>query len=119
MRILLTALFTTVLVTGPVFGEEKSPAVSAKGSAGEKTLKIGAVAYSPKSVDVFRGMRYYFDKHGMPIEFALFSTYDGLNEALAQGQVDVAWNSPLGHARFHLMAGGSQAVVMRDVDRDY
>src|SRR5439155_3866495 len=55
----------------------------------------------------------------MPVEFVLYSSYDGLTEALHKGQVDVAWNSPLAHAKFHLLAGDSQAVVMRDVDRDY
>jgi ABC-type phosphate/phosphonate transport system substrate-binding protein len=64
-------------------------------------------------------MRYYFAQKKMPIEFVLYSTYDGLNKALLKKEVDVAWNSPLGHARFHLMAGDSQALVMRDVDVNY
>jgi phosphate/phosphite/phosphonate ABC transporter binding protein len=55
----------------------------------------------------------------MPIEYVLYSTYDALGEALLKGHVDVAWNSPLGHAKFHLKAGGSTAVVMRDVDVNY
>ena len=37
----------------------------------------------------------------------------------AKGQVDIAWNSPLAHAKLHLAAGCSQAVVMRDTDRGY
>jgi ABC-type phosphate/phosphonate transport system substrate-binding protein len=64
-------------------------------------------------------MRYYFAKTGMPIEFVLYSNYDDLGEALQKGQVDLAWNSPLAHAKFHLTAGDSQAVVMRDVDRNH
>ena len=70
-----------------------------------------AVAYSPNSVTIFRAMRLYFAKNQMPIEFVLYSTYDGLNEALQKGQVDLAWNSPLGHAKFHQAAGDSQAVT--------
>jgi phosphate/phosphite/phosphonate ABC transporter binding protein len=85
----------------------------------ETLLKIGAVAYSPDSVTIFRALRHYFVKNQLPVEFVLYSTYDGLNEALAQGQVDLAWNSPLGHAKFHLKAGASQALVMRDVDVGY
>jgi phosphate/phosphite/phosphonate ABC transporter binding protein len=119
MRVCILTLCAAGLLAGPAFGEEKAPAKPAEKDCPCDTLKIGAVAYSPKSVDVFRGLRYYAKKNGMPIEFVLYSTYDALNEALAKGQVDLAWNSPLGHAKFHLMAGDSMAVIMRDVDRDY
>ena len=120
MRAILFALSATGLLAAPVGAEDKTPAAKdAAECCCAATLKVGAVAYSPKSVDVFRGMRYYFAKNGMPIEFVLYSTYDGLNEALEKGQVDLAWNSPLGHAKFHQKAGDSQAVVMRDVDHNY
>jgi ABC-type phosphate/phosphonate transport system substrate-binding protein len=83
-------------------------------------LKIGAVAYSPNSVTIFRGIRHYFAKNQTPVEFVLYSTYDDLGRALKDGHVDVAWNSPLGHGKFHVLAGGqSQALLMRDVDRNY
>lgn len=50
----------------------------------------------------------------------LYSNYDSLVDALAKGQVDVAWNTPLAHARFHTKAGeASQALVMRDVDCNF
>ena len=53
----------------------------------------------------------------MPIEFVLYCNYDALVRALADGQVDIAWNNPLAHVRFHLLSGGkSQTLVMRDVD---
>jgi phosphate/phosphite/phosphonate ABC transporter binding protein len=125
MRTHLTILLAAallVLSSGARAGEKKPAAKAADCDCEcckDSALKIGAVAYAPSSVDVFRGLRYYFSKNGMPIEFVLYSTYDGLNEALQKGQVDMAWNSPLGHARFHLKAGDSQTVVMRDVDRDY
>lgn len=125
MRIFFAALFTAAVfaaVSPARADEQKAPAKTADKDCEcgkDGALKIGAVAYAPKSVDVFRGLRYYFAKNGMPIEFVLYSTYDGLNEALQKGQVALAWNSPLGHAKFHAMAGDSQAVVMRDVDRDY
>jgi phosphonate transport system substrate-binding protein len=125
MRILFAILFATtvfVAASSARAGDKKTPAKAADKECEcckDAALKIGAVAYAPKSVDVFRGLRYYFAKNGMPIEFVLYSTYDGLNEALQKGQVDLAWNSPLGHAKFHALAGDSQAVVMRDVDRDY
>jgi ABC-type phosphate/phosphonate transport system substrate-binding protein len=82
-----------------------------------RVLRLGGVAYRPSAVTVWRGMRTYFARNNMPIEFTLYSTYDDLVKALHDGQVDIAWNSPLAHARYHLLAGGqSQTLVMRDVD---
>lgn len=124
MRIRFVAtLAACFMVAAPALADEKAAPKTAKDKDCELcsgcAMKVGAVAYSPQSVDIFRGMRYYFAKNGLPIEFVLYSTYDGLNDALAKGQVEVAWNSPLGHAKFHLAAGDSQCVVMRDVDRNY
>jgi ABC-type phosphate/phosphonate transport system substrate-binding protein len=118
MRLLGVTLFAAALLAGPVSAGEKALPADKECCCG-KALKVGAVAYAPKSVDVFRSMRYYFGKNSMPIEFVLYSTYDDLNEALAKGQIDLAWNSPLAHAKFHQAQGDSQAVVMRDVDRNY
>jgi phosphate/phosphite/phosphonate ABC transporter binding protein len=84
------------------------------------TLRVGAVAYGPSSVTIWRGIRYYFAQQGMPLDYVLYSNYDALVEALHNGHVDIAWNSPLAHARYHLLCGGkSQTLVMRDVDRGY
>lgn len=90
----------------------------AEAGEGATPLKIGAAASGPGTVTVFRALRHYLAKNGMPVEFVLYSNYDGLNEALAKKQVDLAWNTPLAHARFHL-AHGSQTLVMRDVDVAY
>ena len=47
----------------------------------------------------------------------LYSNYDALVDALKNGHVDIAWNTPLAHARYHLLCNGqSQTLVMRDVD---
>src|SRR4051812_21916131 len=114
-RIFALLLASTLLTAGAVCGGENSPVKTNQAPV----LKIGAVAYSPNSVTIFRAMRHYFVKNQMPVEFVLYSNYDGLNEALANKQVDVAWNSPLGHAKFHLKAGASQTLVMRDADVNY
>jgi len=82
-------------------------------------LRLGGVAYSPDSVTVWRGIRHYFAKNGMPIEYVLYSDYDVLVKALHEGHVDIAWNSPLAHGKFHRLAGESQTLVMRDVDCDF
>jgi ABC-type phosphate/phosphonate transport system substrate-binding protein len=88
--------------------------------ARQPLIRIGAVAYAPSALTVFEDIRRYFIKHDLPIDYVLFSNYDALVEALHKGQVDIAWNTPLAHARYHLLAGGeSQTLVMRDVDCDY
>ncbi len=82
-----------------------------------RVIRIGAVAYAPGAVTVFEGMRRYFDRNGLPVDYVLYSNYDALVTALEKGQVDIAWNTPLAHARYHLRAGNaSQTLVMRDVD---
>jgi len=71
-------------------------------------------------VTIFEGIRRYFDKQGQPVDYVLYSNYDSLVDALAKGQVDIAWNTPLAHARFHTKSGdASQALVMRDVDCNF
>jgi ABC-type phosphate/phosphonate transport system substrate-binding protein len=83
-------------------------------------LRIGAVAYGPSVVTVFEGLRRHFDRNGMPVDYVLYSNYDALVQALADGDVDIAWNTPLAHAQYHLKAGGSsKTLVMRDVDCDF
>jgi ABC-type phosphate/phosphonate transport system substrate-binding protein len=70
-------------------------------------------------VTVFREIRHYLAQHGMKTDYTLYSNYDALVKALHEGQVDIAWNAPIAHGKFHVLAGGSQALVMRDVDVDH
>ena len=88
----------------------------AKDSAGQVT-RIGAVAYSPAAVTIFQGLTRYLNKHGLPADYVLYSNYDSLVAALAKGEIDIAWNTPLAHAKFHVQSQcSSQTLVMRDVD---
>ena len=96
--------------------DAKKPGPATKGPV----VRIGAVAYAPSAVTVFEGLRRYFATNGMAIDYVLYSNYDALGKALREGHVDIAWNTPLAHARYHLQAGGaSQTLVMRDVDCNY
>lgn len=95
------------------------------GDAGSKSaratvIRIGAVAYSPAAVTIFEDIRRYLDRNGQPVDYVLYSNYEALTDALLKKQVDIAWNTPLAHARYHLKAGNaSQALVMRDVDCNF
>lgn len=85
-----------------------------------KTVRIGAVAYSPSVVTVFNGLKKYLKNNGMAADYVLYSNYDALVAALKAKEIDIAWNTPLAHAQYHVACGGkSQTLVMRDVDRGY
>jgi ABC-type phosphate/phosphonate transport system substrate-binding protein len=99
---------------------ERGDTTSSAPNTRQSVVRIGAVAYAPSAVTVFENVRRYFAKHGMPVDYVLYSNYDSLVEALHKGHVEIAWNTPLAHAQYHLLAGGqSQTLVMRDVDCGY
>jgi phosphonate transport system substrate-binding protein len=85
-----------------------------------KTLLVGAVAYDPKVVTIWEGIREHFHEQGVPIDFALFSNYERQVEMLLEGRIDIAWNTPHAHVRVKQRTGGrSISLGMRDADRDF
>jgi phosphonate transport system substrate-binding protein len=112
------ALVILALADSTRAGDERAPATGGEKST-PRVVRIGAVAYAPSAVTVFENLRRYFAKTDLPIDYVLYSNYDALVEALKKGQVDIAWNTPLAHARYHLLCDRqSQTLVMRDVDCD-
>ena len=108
----LPLLWTTI---ASAQGDECPAAQPSKSN--QAAIRIGAVAYAPTSVTVFDGIRHYFGRHGLTVDYVLYSNYDALVDALQKKQVDIAWNTPLAHAQYHRKAGNaSQTLVMRDVD---
>jgi phosphonate transport system substrate-binding protein len=86
----------------------------------DPTILLGAVAYDPKVVTIWEGIREHFREQGTPMDFALFSNYERQVEALLAGHIDVAWNAPLAHVRVQRRTGGrSCGLGMRDSDRDF
>jgi ABC-type phosphate/phosphonate transport system substrate-binding protein len=84
------------------------------------TILLGAVAYDPKVVSIWEGIREHFKSQGAPLDFALFSNYERQVEELLAGHVDVAWNTPLAHVRVRQRTGKkSLSLGMRDSDRDF
>ncbi len=83
----------------------------------DTTILLGAVAYDPKVVTIWEGMREYFREQGVPMDFALFSNYERQVESLLAGHIDIAWNTPLAHVRVRRRTGGrSLSLGMRDSD---
>ena len=88
-------------------------------SQDKSVIRIGAVAYSPGVVTVFNDLRRYLNRHDFPCDYVLYSNYDALVAALGRREIDIAWNTPLAHAQYHVRSGcTSQTLVMRDVDCD-
>jgi len=83
-------------------------------------ILVGAVAYDPKAVTIWEGIREHFLDQQVAMDFVLFSNYERQVEALLEGQIDVAWNTPLAHVRIRrLTENRSISLGMRDSDRDF
>lgn len=83
-------------------------------------MLLGAVAYDPKVVTIWEGIREHFHEQGVPLDFVLFSNYERQVESLLQGHIDIAWNTPLAHVRAQQRSGGrTTSLAMRDSDRDF
>ena len=86
----------------------------------DATILLGAVAYDPKVVSIWEGIRQHFRDQGTPLDFVLFSNYEQQVESLLRGHVDIAWNTPLAHVRVKRRSQGrSLSLGMRDSDRDF
>ena len=85
-----------------------------------RPLLIGATAADPvNAVTIWNALRRWFGAHGLPVEYALFSSYDALCAALLDGTVDIAWNAPMAHAQSLITSGGTcRTLAMRDTDQD-
>ncbi|MGH7118850.1 MAG: phosphate/phosphite/phosphonate ABC transporter substrate-binding protein [Acetobacteraceae bacterium] len=90
----------------------------------ETTIWLGAVAYDPKVVTIWEGMRRYFhDEAHLPLEIVLFQTYEAQVAALlataaeSVPHVDIAWNTNLAWLQADAWSGHAcQPIAMRDTD---
>ena len=86
----------------------------------ERPILIGAVAYDPRVVPIWEGMRDYFREAGPPIDYVLFSNYDRQVQALLDRHIDIAWNTNLAWVKVHRRTGGScRALALRDADVNF
>src|SRR5580698_2023390 len=89
-----------------------------------KTIWVGAVAYNPKVVTIWEGMRRYFHEEAhLPVEVVLFQSYETQVLALlahpdeAVPHIDIAWNTNLAYLQADEWSGHAcRAVAMRDTD---
>lgn len=82
-------------------------------------MKLGAVIYSPQITIIWGIIADFFKENGFNLEPVFFKDYKMQVDALINGEIDVAWNSPLAWLDAQLRSGGkSQNGSMRDTDRD-
>jgi ABC-type phosphate/phosphonate transport system substrate-binding protein len=89
-----------------------------------KTIWLGAVAYDPKVVTIWEGMRRYFHEEArLPVEVVLFQSYEMQVLALLARagevvpRIDIAWNTNLAYLQADAWsAHGCRAIAMRDTD---
>jgi ABC-type phosphate/phosphonate transport system substrate-binding protein len=87
---------------------------------GQVELKIGAVAYAPKVVTIWEGIREYLRDRGLRTGYVLYSSYPALVDALVAGHIDIAWNTPLACLQAKERLGGQCLVLgMRDSDVNF
>jgi len=88
-----------------------------------KTIWVGAVAYDPKVVGIWEGMRRYFHEEAhLPVEVVLFQSYEAQVLALLAPpetvpRIDIAWNTNLAYLQAEELSGHTcRAIAMRDTD---
>ena len=89
-----------------------------------RTIWVGAVAYDPKVVTIWEGMRRYFHEEAdLPVEVVLFQSYETQVEALLSApdalvpRIDIAWNTNLAYLQAEAWSEHNcRAIAMRDTD---
>jgi phosphonate transport system substrate-binding protein len=85
---------------------------------------VGAVAYDPKVVTIWEGMRHYFHEEArLPVEVVLFQSYEMQVAALLSRsgdfapRIDIAWNTNLAYLQSEKWSEQRcQPLAMRDTD---
>jgi len=89
-----------------------------------RTIWLGAVAYDPKVVTIWEGMRRYFHEEAqLAVEVVLFQSYEAQVSALlaAPGElaprIDIAWNTNLAYLQADAWSEQRcRPIAMRDTD---
>jgi ABC-type phosphate/phosphonate transport system substrate-binding protein len=92
-----------------------------------KTIWLGAVAYTPKVVTIWEGMRRYFHEEAhVPVEIVLFQSYEAQVLALlaqpgdTAPRIDIAWNTNLAYLQADEWSSHAcRAIGMRDTDLNW
>ncbi len=79
-------------------------------------VRLGGTA-TISHLEVFQGLEVLFRRRGIDLDWVLYSDYDVMVDAFAKGDIDIAWNGPLGYVKIkRLLEDGCHVIAMRDVD---
>jgi phosphonate transport system substrate-binding protein len=89
-----------------------------------RTIWLGAVAYDPKVVTIWEGMRRYFHEEAhLAVEVVLFQSYEAQVSALLAAptdsipRIDIAWNTNLAYLQSEAWSNHCcRPIAMRDTD---
>ena len=89
-----------------------------------QAIWVGAVAYDPKVVTIWEGMRRYFHEEAkLPVEVVLFQSYEMQVAALLAApteltpRIDIAWNTNLAYLQADFSSNHRcRPIAMRDSD---
>jgi phosphonate transport system substrate-binding protein len=89
-----------------------------------RTIWVGAVAYDPKVVGIWEGMRRYFhEEAGLAVEVVLFQSYEAQVAALLASpseqlpRIDIGWNTNLAYIQADVWSDHRcRPIAMRDTD---
>ncbi|MGH7014796.1 MAG: phosphate/phosphite/phosphonate ABC transporter substrate-binding protein [Stellaceae bacterium] len=90
----------------------------------DRAIWVGAVAYDPKVVTIWEGMRRYFHEEArLAVEVVLFQSYEAQVMALLASpgdpgpRIDIAWNTNLAYLQADEWSGHRcRPIAMRDTD---
>ena len=79
-------------------------------------VRLGGTA-TIAHLEVFQGLETLFRRRGIEMDWVLYSDYDVMVDAFVAGEIDLAWNGPLGYVKIkRLLDEPCQVIAMRDVD---
>jgi phosphonate transport system substrate-binding protein len=89
-----------------------------------RSIWVGAVAYDPKVVSIWEGMRRYFHEEAhVPVEVVLFQSYEAQVAALLSEsgeplpRIDIGWNTNLAFIQADVWSNRRcRPIAMRDTD---
>jgi phosphonate transport system substrate-binding protein len=89
-----------------------------------RTIWLGAVAYDPKVVTIWEGMRRYFhEEASLAVEVVLFQSYETQVSAVLSApgdpipRIDIAWNTNLAYLQADAWSHRCcRPIAMRDTD---
>ena len=82
-------------------------------------VRLGGSA-TASHFDVFQGLEELFRRRGIDLDWVLYSDYDAMVDAFVKGDLDLAWNGPLGYVKIkRLLDEPCRVIAMRDVDINF